>query len=57
VGETVFDHRSILLGFEVNTVALEQGFLEFLRFLHPLSFYQFSIVIFTLLSGQVGEIR
>ena len=39
-------------------VALEQDFIEFLGFLLPVSFYQFSTVIFTLLSeGQADEIR
>ena len=42
----------------MSKVALEQDFLEFLGFLLSVSFYQFSIVIFTLLSeGKVGEIR
>ena len=42
----------------MSKVALKQNFLEFLGFLLPVSFYQFSIVIFTLLSeGKAGEIR
>jgi hypothetical protein len=41
----------------VRKVALEHDFFEFIGFLLPVSFYQFSIFIFTLLSeGQAGEI-
>jgi len=58
LGGTGFDPRSAPLGFAVSKVVLEQDFLEFLGFLLPVSFYQFYIVIFKLLSeGQADEIR
>jgi hypothetical protein len=58
LGGTGFDSLSVPVGFEMDKVALEQGFLEFLGVLVPLSFYQFSIVIFMLLSERLaGEIR
>jgi len=50
LGGTGFDPRSAPLRFAVSKVVLEQDFLEFLGFLLPVSFYQFSIFIFKLLS-------